>query len=93
MWSYSVMVITLDFESSDPGSNPGRTSSFFVYFIAAAAGVNRVGFNTALELNWRTVSKGYDMIGWPSGLRRQFKALVSSEARVRISSQSSHVVA
>ena len=28
------------------------------------------------------------MIGWPSGLRRQFKALVSSGARVRISSQS-----
>ena len=27
-WSYSVMVITLDFESSDPGSNPGRTSFF-----------------------------------------------------------------
>ena len=27
--SYSVMVITLDFESSDPGSNPGRTSIFF----------------------------------------------------------------
>ena len=26
--------------------------------------------------------------GWPSGLRRQFKALVSSEARVRISLQS-----
>ena len=26
LWSYSVMVITLDFESSDPGSNPGRTS-------------------------------------------------------------------
>ena len=25
LWSYSVMVITLDFESSDPGSNPGRT--------------------------------------------------------------------
>ena len=24
-WSYSVIVITLDFESSDPGSNPGRT--------------------------------------------------------------------
>ena len=24
-WSYSVMVITLDFESSDPGSSPGRT--------------------------------------------------------------------
>ena len=29
LWSYSVMVITLDFESSDPGSNPGRT--FFDY--------------------------------------------------------------
>ena len=28
-WSYSVMVITLDFESSDPGSNPGRTSIFY----------------------------------------------------------------
>ena len=28
------------------------------------------------------------MVGWPSGLRRQFKALVSSEARVRIPLQS-----
>ena len=27
-WSYGVMVSTLDSESSDPGSNPGRTSSF-----------------------------------------------------------------
>jgi hypothetical protein len=25
-WSYGVMVSTLDFESSDPGSSPGRTS-------------------------------------------------------------------
>ena len=24
-WSYSVMVITVDFESTNPGSNPGRT--------------------------------------------------------------------
>ena len=24
-WSYGVMVSTLDFESSDPGSNHGRT--------------------------------------------------------------------
>ena len=35
IWSYSVMVITLDFESSNPGSNPGRTSfgifSFFFF--------------------------------------------------------------
>ena len=30
LWSYSVMVITLDFESSDPGSNPGRTSFFYL---------------------------------------------------------------
>ena len=28
-WSYGVMVSTLDFESSDPGSNPGRTFLFF----------------------------------------------------------------
>ena len=28
VWSYSVMVITLDFESSNPGSNPGRTFFF-----------------------------------------------------------------
>ena len=28
-WSYGVMVSTLDFESSDPGSSPGRTSFFF----------------------------------------------------------------
>ncbi len=27
------------------------------------------------------------MVGWPSGLRRQVKALVSSEARVRIPPQ------
>ena len=29
-WSYGVMVSTLDFESSDPGSSPGRTSFLFV---------------------------------------------------------------
>ena len=28
IWSYSVMVITLDSESSDPGSSPGRTYFF-----------------------------------------------------------------
>ncbi len=28
IWSYSVMVITLDSESSDPGSSPGRTLFF-----------------------------------------------------------------
>ena len=31
LWSYSVMVITLDSESSDPGSSPGRTSFFHCY--------------------------------------------------------------
>ena len=32
--SYGVMVSTLDFESSDPGLNPGRTSPFshFLFF-------------------------------------------------------------
>ena len=35
----------------------------------------------------------HEVFGWPSGLRRQFKALVSSEARVRISSQTIHKVA
>ena len=29
MWSYSVMVITKDSESFNPGSSPGRT--FFVF--------------------------------------------------------------
>ena len=28
---YGVMVSTLDFESSDPGSNPGRTSNFKMF--------------------------------------------------------------
>ena len=31
MWSYSVMVITQDSESCDPGSSPGRTL-FFSFF-------------------------------------------------------------
>ena len=31
-WSYSVMVITLDFESSNPGSNPGRTLKLFCFW-------------------------------------------------------------
>ena len=30
LWSYSVMVITLDSESSDPGSSPGRTSFWLI---------------------------------------------------------------
>jgi hypothetical protein len=30
-WSYGVMVSTLDSESSDPGSNPGRTSFILRY--------------------------------------------------------------
>ena len=31
-WSYGVMVSTLDFESSDPGSSPGRTSFLLVAY-------------------------------------------------------------
>ena len=33
-------------------------------------------------------SMAFNVVGWPSGLRRQFKALVSSEAWVRIPLQS-----
>ena len=33
MRSYSVMVITLDSESSDPGSSPGRTFTFFAFAV------------------------------------------------------------
>ena len=36
IWSYSVMVITVDFESTNPGSNPGRTS-FCVFFFGSIA--------------------------------------------------------
>ena len=37
-WSYGVMVSTLDSESSDPGSNPGRTSfSFFSFALCSTA--------------------------------------------------------
>ena len=32
-WSYSVMVITKDFESFDPGSSPGRTFLLFIFQI------------------------------------------------------------
>ena len=38
-WSYGVMVSTLDFESSDPGSNPGRTS-----FLSRGWGCRRLVF-------------------------------------------------
>ena len=30
-WSCGVMASTVDSESTDPGSNPGRTSSFFIF--------------------------------------------------------------
>lgn len=29
-WSYSVVAITLDFESNNPGSNPGKTYCFSI---------------------------------------------------------------
>ena len=32
VWSYRVAAITLDYESNNPGSNPGRTS-IFVFFL------------------------------------------------------------
>ena len=50
--SYSVMVITLDFESSDPGSNPGRTSPFYSYYIH---GPRRVNVQTGSEKTFSEV--------------------------------------
>ncbi len=41
--SYSVMVITLDFESSDPGSNPGRTSFCVFFFFGSKTNSKRRG--------------------------------------------------
>ena len=41
-WSYGVMVITLDFESSNPGSNPGRTSQLFFFCLGVQKVCTRV---------------------------------------------------
>ena len=59
--------------------NPNHKSFKLFHFLVAVNVINLVSYQS--------------LIGWPSGLRRQFKALVSSEARVRISSQTLHVVA
>ena len=40
------------------------------------------------RVGWSTVWHAENAVGWPSGLRRQFQALVSSEAWVRIPLQS-----
>ena len=62
-WSYSVMVITLDFESSDPGSNPGRTffGQFFncflqaiMLFIQQSNELKRVEMQCVKKLNRKT---------------------------------------
>ena len=47
-----------------------------------------VGRFTITPTRYDSVSTGVCSVGWPSGLRRQFKALVSSEAWVRIPLQS-----
>ena len=36
---YGVVVSTADFESADPGSNPGRTFGIFIYSNGFIAGV------------------------------------------------------
>ena len=38
MWSYSVMVITKDSESFNPGSSPGRTFFGFLCFLGRHTG-------------------------------------------------------
>ena len=40
-WSYGVMVSTLDSESSDPGSNPGRTSLYTTFLLLFVATIPR----------------------------------------------------
>ena len=67
------MVITLDFESSNPGSNPGRT--FFADFCPIAY-YDGSKFKTAITK--------HNPVQWPSGLRRSTQVRVSSEAWVRI---------
>lgn len=85
------MVITLDFESSNPGSNPGRTYTH-------RSSVGRAGDCNIVVLviprslvRIRSVrdfgNRIFCWVEWPSGLRRQVKALISSESRVRIPSQ------
>ncbi len=53
-WSYGVMVSTLDFESSDPGSSPGRTCVLlcFVVFCVCVVGVL---VSCAVFVLWRGV--------------------------------------
>ncbi len=33
MWIYSVMVITSDSESDNPGSNPGRSNAYTIFIV------------------------------------------------------------
>lgn len=42
------MVITLDSDSNDPGSIPGRTSSFFVFYFCTSFIANNDWYNVVL---------------------------------------------
>jgi hypothetical protein len=44
----SVMVITLDFESNNPGSNPGRTFVYITYIHMPMSGLGLVGYDDCL---------------------------------------------
>ena len=60
-WSYGVMVSTLDSESSDPGSNPGRTSlceTLLVFFIPNISKSTHHSWLFTFE-TWRTTSTIY----------------------------------
>ncbi len=75
------MVITLDFESSNPGSNPGRT--FFLFFCLPCIFQTNCWTHSKLKFP----ESNHDQVQWPSGLRRSTQVRVSSEAWVRIPSE------
>ena len=51
-WSYSVMVITQDFEFCDPGSSPGRTC-FFIPYYSQNGGIQSLVFLVFFSRTWR----------------------------------------
>ena len=64
---YSVMVSTQDFESCNPGSNPGRTFAPLAQRIARWTSNPKVaGSNPAGSMGW--VAPPFFFLRWPLGL-------------------------
>ena len=71
---YGVMVSTLDFESNDPGSSPGRTLLFCR--LRGCAWLHSSVLAVRVSLFGRLVAPGVGPVGWrelaaPAGTRRQ----------------------